>query len=189
MDVDLPTLHRKALEDTGRLVSAVRDDQLGDATPCEGWDVRELLNHLVYGNRWVAPLVEGRSIDDVGDALEGDLLGDDHVTAYQLSASDADSAFSATGAMDASVAVSYGPIPGEAYCGHRLLDVLVHGWDLAKATGQSTALDPVLVDVCWERLQPELAAWQASGAFGTAQPVADGADGQARLLAALGRHD
>jgi len=187
MDVDLPSVHRKALEDTGTIVSGVRSDQLDLPTPCEGWDVRELLNHIVGGNLWVAPLVAGKSIADVGDALDGDQLGDDHTAAYKASAAEADSAFSSTGAMEVPVAVSYGPVPGEVYCGHRLLDVLVHGWDVAKATGQDTTLDPDVVAVVWDRLQPELTMLQASGAFGKPQEIADRDDLQTRLLAALGR--
>jgi hypothetical protein len=36
-------------------------------------------------------------------------------------------------------------VPGSAYAGHRFLDVLVHGWDLAVATGHDYALDPELI--------------------------------------------
>ena len=52
--------------------------------------------------------------------------------------------FAAPGALDAPCAVSYGPVPGSVYAGHRFLDVLIHGWDLAKATGQNTNLAPEL---------------------------------------------
>jgi hypothetical protein len=40
--------------------------------------------------------------------------------------------------MQAPCAVSYGPVPGEVYLGHRFIDVVVHGWDVAKGTGQDT---------------------------------------------------
>ena len=95
--------------------------------------------------------------------------------------------FRVPGAMDAPCAVSYGPVPGSVYCGHRFLDVLVHGWDVATSTGQDTALDPELVAACWEVLEPQLEMLQASGAFGTEVVVGDDADLQTRLLAALGR--
>ena len=89
--------------------------------------------------------------------------------------------------MDVPCAVSYGPVPGSVYCGHRFLDVLIHGWDIARSTGQDTSLLPDLVDACWEMLEPQLEQLQASGAFGTAIPVGDDADAQTRLLAVLGR--
>jgi uncharacterized protein (TIGR03086 family) len=89
--------------------------------------------------------------------------------------------------MDAACAVSYGPVPGSVYCGHRFLDVLVHGWDIAKSTGQDTRLDPELVDACWAVVEPQLEMLKASGAFGSDVEVADDADPQTKLLAALGR--
>jgi uncharacterized protein (TIGR03086 family) len=100
----------------------------------------------------------------------------------------ADAAFRAPGALDAPCAVSYGPVPGSVYCGHRFIDVLVHGWDVAKSTGQDTSLPPDLVDACWAVLEPQLAALQGSGAFGTPQAVPADAGPQTRLLAALGRN-
>jgi len=91
--------------------------------------------------------------------------------------------------MDRPVAVSYGPGPGSVYCGHRFIDVLIHGWDLAASTGQDTTLDPALVEACWEIVEPQQADLAASGAFGSTVEVAPDADRQTRLLAALGRRD
>ncbi len=151
--------------------------------------MRELLNHVVAGNLWAAELANGRSIDDVGSTLDGDLLGSGPIAAYDTSAARAAAAFEAPGALDAPCAVSYGPVPGSVYAGHRLLDVLVHGWDLAAATGQSTELDPQLVAACWEVTRPQLALLQGSGAFGADFVPADAIkeETQATLLAAFGR--
>jgi uncharacterized protein (TIGR03086 family) len=73
------------------------------------------------------------------------------------------------------------------YAGHRLLDVLVHGWDLAVATGQRPDLPPDLVQATWDIIEPQLGAWRAAGAIGDPVPVADDAPLQERLLGALGR--
>jgi uncharacterized protein (TIGR03086 family) len=89
--------------------------------------------------------------------------------------------------MERPVAVSYGPVPGEIYAGHRFIDVLVHGWDLAKATRQDTTLDATLVAACWDVIEPQLDMLAGSGAFGTTVVVPDDADQQTKLLAALGR--
>jgi uncharacterized protein (TIGR03086 family) len=79
-------------------------------------------------------------------------------------------------------------VPGSVYAGHRFIDVFIHGWDLAKATGQDPALDPELVAACAEVLEPQLGTLQGSGMFGTPVEVPAGADPQSRLLASLGRH-
>jgi uncharacterized protein (TIGR03086 family) len=182
----LPDVHADALAHTGGIVHGISSSQLDDPTPCEDYDVRGLLNHVISGNWWVAPL-EGKSIADVGDKYDGDVLGSDHAAAYDESAASAEAAFKASGAMEAPVAVSYGPVPGEIYAGHRFVDVLIHGWDLAKATGQSTTLPAELVDACWEVVTPQAELLKGSGMFGSEIEVADDADAQTKLLALLGR--
>jgi uncharacterized protein (TIGR03086 family) len=187
MTIDLAQAHHDALGQTRRIVAGIKDDQWQDPTPCDDWDVRALLQHVVSGNRWVKPLVDGQTIEQVGDRLDGDLLGADAIAAYEASAAEADAAFSAAGALDVPVAVSYGPVPASVYCGHRLLDVFVHGWDLAAATGQDTALDPDLAAACWSVVEPELEMLVASGAFGTTHEAPADADAATRLLLVLGR--
>jgi uncharacterized protein (TIGR03086 family) len=187
MALELPDAHAAALDVTGRFVADVADEHWDQPTPCPDWSVRELVTHIVSGNYWVAPLVEGQTIDEVGDRFDGDILGDDALAAYDASAQAAAAAFLADGAMDAPCAVSYGPVPGSVYCGHRLIDVLIHGWDVAKATGQDTALPDDLVLVCFDVLAPQQELLQSSGMFGDHVDVSDDADPQTRLLAALGR--
>jgi uncharacterized protein (TIGR03086 family) len=189
MDVDLPEVHAQALDATRVLVAGIRDDQWPTTSIDEEWTVRELVNHVVTGNYWAEELGSGKTIDEVGDRLDGDVLGDDPVAVYDDSAARAAAVFRRPGALDRPCAVSYGPVPGSVYCGHRFLDVLVHGWDIAKSTGQDTTLDPRLVEALWSVLEPQLEGLQASGAFGTPVEVPDDASPQTRLLAVLGRRD
>jgi uncharacterized protein (TIGR03086 family) len=187
--MDLPEVHAQALQATRAVVANIKEDQLGDPTPCEGWDVRTLLNHVIGGNYWVMPLVDGKTIEEVGDRLDGDLLGDDLLDAYDASAGEAAAAFRQPGAMERPVAVSYGPVPGSVYAGHRFIDVLIHGWDAAVATGQDTTLDPDLVQACWDVVTPQAELLAGSGMFGDHDDVPEDADLQTRLLALLGRRD
>src|SRR6187551_686477 len=110
--VDLPRVHAAAIANTLHIIESADLDPLDRPTPCEGWDVAALLQHVVVGNLWVTPLVVGESIEDVGDRFDGDLLGKDPIAAYRWSGDAASAAFSAPGAMDAPCAVSYGPVPG-----------------------------------------------------------------------------
>jgi len=84
--------------------------------------------------------------------------------------------------------VSYGPVPGSVYAGHRFIDVFVHGWDLAVATGQDTELDPALMQACREVVEPQIAAFRGAGAFGAELAAPPGATAQDQFLAMLGRH-
>jgi uncharacterized protein (TIGR03086 family) len=187
MVMDLPDLHERALDATRPFIAAVSGDQWDRDSVCQGWNVRTLVNHLVSGNFWVPELVGGKTIEEVGDRLDGDVLGDDPLAQYDASAQVAAAAFKEEGAMDRPVAVSYGPVPGSVYCGHRFIDVLVHGWDVAESTGQDTNLPVELVEACWEVVEPQLGELEGSGAYGTHVSVPGDADIQTRLLAVLGR--
>jgi uncharacterized protein (TIGR03086 family) len=184
---EITDLHRRALDSTGRVVVGISADQLGLITPDAEWDVHTLLNHVVAGNLWAAELAAGRTIDQVGDRLDGDVIGADPAAAYDRSAESAATVFEAPGALEAPCAVSYGPVPGSVYAGHRFVDVLIHGWDLAKATGQDTSLDPELVEACTQVLEPQVEAFRAAGAIGPAVASGPGDSPQTRLLAMLGR--
>ena len=189
MDLDLPELHDDALASTRHYIDAVRDDQWDTTSVCDDWTVRELVNHIVSGNYWAAELAAGKTIDEVGDRLDGDVLGDDPLSEYDTSSGAASAAFHVPGAMEAPCAVSYGPVPGEVYAGHRFLDVLVHGWDVAKSTGQSTKLPPELVEALWAVIEPQKDELISTGAFGSDHEAPAGADRQTTLLALLGRQE
>jgi uncharacterized protein (TIGR03086 family) len=187
MTFDLPDVHARAVANTQRIVDAVTPDKMHNPTPCDGWDVAELIHHIVYGNLWVGPLVAGETIEQVGDRFEGDVVGDDIAAAHRASGAVAVDAFNAPGAMDAPCAVSYGPVPGSVYCGHRFIDVLVHGWDLAVGAGGDTELPPDLVDACIEVILPQADLLGGSGAYGSSSDPGDTVPPQTRLLALLGR--
>ena len=184
---DITELHAQALEATGRIVRGIAADRWHASTPCPGWDARALVNHLVSGNLWAAELAAGGTIDGVGSRLDGDLLGDDPASAYAASASAAAAVLRRPGTLDAPYAVSYGPVPGSVYAGHRFLDVLVHGWDLAAATGQHYALDPELMQACQQVIEPQLDAFRSAGALAPPVAVPADASAQTRFLAMLGR--
>ena len=185
---NIAELHRRALDATRGRVAAIESSQMAWATPNDDWDVRALLNHVISGNLWAAELAAGATIEQVGDRLDGDIIGDDPLSAYDRSAEAAAAAFEAPGALEAPCAVSYGPVPGSVYAEHRFIDVLIHGWDLAKATGQDTRIDPTLTAASLKVLAPQIDVLQASGAFGTPIQVGPDADPQTRLLGLLGRN-
>jgi uncharacterized protein (TIGR03086 family) len=185
--MDIAELHSRALDATREIIAGIRQGQWAAPTPCPGWDVRALVNHVVAGNLWAGELAAGATISEVGDHLDGDLLGADLLGAYDASAKTAAAVFAIPRALKAPCAVSYGPVPGAVYAGHRFIDVLIHGWDLAVGTRQDTKLRPVLVDACLDIVAPQAELLRASGVFGDKIELADASDAQSRLLAMLGR--
>src|SRR5688500_16071796 len=91
--MDTMRLHRRAVENFADKVQQVSGDQWGQPTPCTEWDVRALVNHVVSEERWVKPLVDGKTIEEVGSSLDGDLLGDDPASDAGSAAQEASVAF------------------------------------------------------------------------------------------------
>jgi uncharacterized protein (TIGR03086 family) len=184
---DVLELHGLAIEGFGRLVHAVPPDCWGAPTPNPGWDVRALVNHLVQEQRWVAPLLAGRRVADVGDAFDGDLLGDDPVAAWDAAAGEAHRAFTAPGALGRTVHLSYGDISAADYCREMTMDLAIHGWDLARGAGLDERIDPRLVDDLLARYADQADDLAASGLFAPRVAVPADAAPQTRLLAIFGR--
>ena len=116
----------------GGVVAGIRPDQLDGPTPCDDYTVRGVLEHMVGGATAFAAAYRGTTPaePDLHDPLGsfGEVLGD-------LVA-----AVSAPGALDQTVQAPFGAVPGETFARFVVLDGLVHGWDMATATGQ--AYDP-----------------------------------------------
>jgi uncharacterized protein (TIGR03086 family) len=186
--VKAPDLHERASGEFGGRLRMIGDDQWKLPTPCTDWDVRALVHHLVYENVWTPPLVAGKTVEEIGDRFEGDILGDDPKGAYAAAAAEAIAAIHEDGAMERTVHLSFGDFPGREYTMQLFADHLVHAWDLARALRIDERLDPELVAACAEWFEPMEAAYRSAGAIGPAVPVAGNADDQARLLAAFGRN-
>ncbi|MDQ3756954.1 MAG: TIGR03086 family metal-binding protein, partial [Actinomycetota bacterium] len=93
---------------------AVRDDQWDDPTPCEGWTVRDLVQHVVGANRFSVRLLDGEPADQAVQAMVGDdVLGDDPVAAFVASSDEQEAAFRRPGAMEAVCHHFVGDVPGE----------------------------------------------------------------------------
>jgi uncharacterized protein (TIGR03086 family) len=182
-----PDLHRRAAATFGTLVHSIRDDQWQLPTPCAAWDVRALVNHVVAENRWVPVLFAGRRVADVGDQLDGDLLGPDPQAAWDDSLAAAAEAINHDGAMVQTVHLSIGDVPGEEYVTQLVADVVVHAWDLARAIGGDENLDASLVQAAAAWFSGVVEFARQAGIVGPPLHVPDTADPQTKLLADLGR--
>ena len=184
---DVPDLFRQAVDQFGGLVARIKDDQWSNSTPCPDWDVRALVNHLLNENLWMPPLFEGKTIEEVGDRFDGDMLGDDPQQAWKQAAEDAIGSASESGALERTVHLSFGDFQGEYYVAQVLTDHVIHAWDLARGIDANDELDEKLVSYTYDFLAPQADAWRAAGAFGDKVVVDDSADTQTKLLAIAGR--
>jgi uncharacterized protein (TIGR03086 family) len=189
--MELLTAFEGAVASTAEIVKSAPAGQMGAPTPCADWDARALLNHVI-GTLWLA---QGLFSDQPprypmapGGLPPADLAGDDPAAAYAEASA---AALAAAGAGDALVRVHptpLGEMPGPGLAGFTTLDILVHGWDLAVATGQPADLAGRLAAHVLGFAAQALATPESrAGRIGPAVPAAADAPVTSRLMAFLGR--
>jgi uncharacterized protein (TIGR03086 family) len=183
--MDQETAYRRTVEGWAARVAAVRPEQWTLPTPCEDWDVRALVNHVVGEDVWTEPLMRGSTMEEVGDRFEGDLLGDDPQAAAGTAATDAISVVAETLPTAGKVHLSYGEEDMAEYVAQLTADHLIHGWDLAVATGGTSELDDDLVEAVAEWFAEREEMYRSAGAIG--ERVEAASDAQSQLLARFGR--
>jgi uncharacterized protein (TIGR03086 family) len=182
----------QALDATGVLVAGVRDDQWSNPTPCPQWNVRALLTHLVLGNQRSASTLRGEEPpprETAQGSPEVDALGDDPVQVYRAAGTALLAAFSQPNVFERVFQVPAGRVPGAVMLHLRITELLVHGWDLARATGQPAQLPDDLAEqeLAFARSPHAPDVPRTGQPFGPVQPLADDAPAIDRLAAYLGR--
>ena len=187
--MNVPDIFERSVEEFGRRVRTITDDQWDNATPCTEWSVRDLVNHVVVEDLWAPGLLEGKTIDEIGgnDAFGGDRLGDDPKKAWDEAAGAALAAVHRDGAMEVTTHLSFGDFPGSFYVQQLLADHVIHAWDLAKGIGGEDDLDDELVRYVYEGLKPYADSLSDGGSFDRPISVPEDADIETKLLALAGR--
>lgn len=183
--MDVYTLYHRAVEFFADRVNGVREDQWDDPTPCSTWPVRELVNHVTSENLWTVPLMAGATIEEVGDRFEGDVVGEDPIASALAAAGAAITSVAAQLPKAGTVHLSFGETPAEEYAMQLATDNLIHGWDLAVATGGDHRLDPHLVHAVSDWFDDREELYRGGGAISARRPLSG--DAQHDLLARFGR--
>jgi uncharacterized protein (TIGR03086 family) len=167
-----------------RVIAAVEPDQLELPSPCTEWSVRQVINHVVLGSLRFATMVGGGG---TAAALDQDHLGADPLGAFRDAVRGLRAAFSADGVLDRTYPTPFGEGPGSLLVTMRVVEMSVHAWDIAKATGQSTDLDPELAESNLSALRTALPADRDRTPFGTPRSAPADATAADRLAAFMGR--
>jgi uncharacterized protein (TIGR03086 family) len=176
----------RSLGSTRAILAKVQPGDLEASTPCASWDVSALINHLVGTARWWAAAVTG-----AGTGADVDYAAGDFVSAYEESIGIATSAFETEGVLERTFRLDLGEFSGTALAGLAATEQFTHGWDLARAIGHHTDLDPELA--AGMLAQARLAITDAFrgpdgvALFGPATRAPGGASPADQLAAFLGR--
>lgn len=183
--MDVLSMFRQESDRVAKIVAGIRADQLGLPTPCAQMDVRGVLNHFVGANWYFLHVAEGRDLPDEG---ERDLIADDPAGALETARQAVLETFSAPDILTRTFRFPFGEMPGEIGVGIATLETVVHGWDLAKATGQDTSIAPEIATALLAGAQGLDGFRSPTGdPFGPAVSVPDDASPGDKLIAFTGR--
>ncbi len=178
----------RALDQSGRLVSAVTAADLDRPTPCTEYTVRQLLGHLVAVERRVAHISRGGQPFDV-TSLVTDVPDDAWKQAWTTAREELDAALSEDDVLDRTFAHPAGVFPGRQVIFAYVSEMTVHGWDLAMATGRRDSLDESLAGASLGPTTQFLPAEPRGGhiPFGPVVDVPPDAPAYDRLVGWVGR--
>jgi uncharacterized protein (TIGR03086 family) len=152
-------------------------------TPCTAWTVRDLMNHLTSEHLWAPHLLRGETLAEVGDRYDGDVLGDDPAAAWARAVEGSRAAWPDADPYGR-VHLSSGLASMTEYAEQMCCDLVVHGWDLARAAGLDSHIDPAVAEHFIAVFGPQAGKWPDY----FADPVpTDSTDPGDRLVALLGR--
>jgi uncharacterized protein (TIGR03086 family) len=136
---DIRSFHRTAVLASVDIVDKIRPEDLQRPTPCDGWNLTQLLAHMTVQHHGFAAAArgDGANLARWDAASVADAVASDPAATYAAAAADVLEAFANDGVLEASFALpEFGPgaaFPGEQAIGFHFVDYVVHGWDVARS--------------------------------------------------------
>jgi uncharacterized protein (TIGR03086 family) len=184
--------YRRRADAFERTIVGVRPEQWSNASPCEEWTARDVVDHIV--------VMHGAMLSPIGRRLSpAPSVQDNALEAFRAAREDVARALDDPQLAKAECPTPVGPMTLERHVDEVVsADLVIHGWDLARAVGQDTTMDPRDVEAMWQaaRAIPEdvMEKYRTPGAFGPGitvygplVQVDDDAPLQDQLLGLLGR--
>ena len=180
-------LYEGAVQQMLPTLAAIKADQLSASTPCKEWNVQNVITHNLKVADYVRGIIQGNNTTnptEVDDPLPSQGARD----AFAAGTSKVLDLLKSTSDLNQVVETPFGPMPIANFVMFPTLDIVIHSWDLAKGTGQSTSIDSGLAEVCYQVLSGGGAEMgRQGGAFGPGVTLPITASVQDKLLAISGR--
>lgn len=184
--MQLHSLMDSAAKPAIEVVRNIRPEQLGAPTPCAEYDVRRLLNHLLY---W-GPALDGTAADEPRSAegeREADLTRDDWATATTAQVARLAEVWSRPESWQGTANLAGAEMPAGMLGGMVLCELVLHAWDLARATGARLDVPDAVAEAVREVLAGMAEYGRQMGAFGPEVAVPESAPALDRALGLAGR--
>ena len=186
-DDELRDAMARAMQGFAAVVADLTDGDWVQPSMCEGWTIRDVVEHVIGGDRFAPIILGGGTLDEAIAAVVGvDLLGDDARSSLADAAGATREAFA--GSLDRTVDHPVGEIPARRFIGFRVFDQLGHTWDVAAALDRPIVLDPAALAVALEVAEAEHDMLESSTHFAPPPPVdVEIDDPQTTFLHTIGR--
>lgn len=165
------------------------DADWSKATKCDGWDVTELLRHIVGGAVSANLALRGAKREDITPLFHNYQFSADLRADYEAAVTDHVKAFKELDDLSTVVQHPLMDMPASQMLMFRIADFALHAWDLGAGMGREVVLDPAVVQFAWDSLSPMSAMIGKLGMFGEGPSgnVPETADLQTRLIDLTGR--
>jgi uncharacterized protein (TIGR03086 family) len=180
------TLFETAITGADAVMQAVTEDHYAWPTPCDEWNVRDLANHMLNELAWVPELLAGKTIEQVGHALDGDLIEGTLARSWKAYAETARKA-AESAPHEQVVHLSRGNVPATAYLEEIAGDIVIHTWDMAQAIGVPFHIDDEVARALYAIDQAKIPGWRQQGLIGPEVAVPADATAEVKLLGLFGR--
>lgn len=169
------------------IIGGVQASQLSGSTPCTEWNVKQLINHNLLVAEWIhRTLTGGEGVDPF--AVDADLPEEGGEAAFAAVTNKVLDAIKAPGMLEKVITTPFGEMPAGNFLMFPFGDILIHKWDLAKATNLDTAMDSSMADACFQVMSPMLQGNREGGFFGPEVTVPIDASDRDKLLGLCGRN-
>ncbi|MFI8004072.1 TIGR03086 family metal-binding protein [Streptomyces sp. NPDC086010] len=181
MASSVPELYGRIAKRFGELIADCPPGRWQDPSPCPGWTARDVVAHVVANHRRAVAGLDRSGFSALG-------RGEDPARAWDTASREIEAALRDPAKARTPLGEEFGSLPFEEFVRRMACaDTLIHGWDLARATGQDEVLDSEAVAMATDILLPEDEDIRMPMAFGARIPSAPDAGDQTRLLNFLGR--
>lgn len=169
------------------IIHGVKPAQLSDTTPCTEWNVQQLINHNILVTQFVHGILTGGTPVNPME-VSGPLLAEGAEDAFRAGSDKVLAAIKASGMLEKMLdETPFGPMTAGQLIMLPFGDIVIHKWDLAKATSQDTVMDSSMADVCFQVFAPMAEHGRQGGIFGPEVMVPIDASSRDKLLGLTGR--
>ena len=168
-------------------MAGVTEAQLNSGTPCTEWSVQSLINHALAVQNFGTSVISKGTPDMAAMGEVKHALPSEGAAAAFKSITDTTLAALKAANLEDTVTTPFGEMPGGNFIMIPIVDMVIHKWDLGKATGQNSDIDSALAELGIQVLTPGVAQGREGGFFGAEVSIPASASAQDRLLGLSGR--